>query len=210
MSIKINSALFDLYIPANIKNRNDFNVLTKAKILMALYFSTVIIVAFMLIFLLLVIPTSNANWIHGLSASLLALVLLSFQILVFYKSENIYTSAIIFSMMFFTLSFCAVIVTGGWHSPVLLLFFCSPVVSFLVGGRSEGLYIAALVFICGTALMIAYQMDFTQFQIIAEENMEKIRFGIWIASISLIVACLTTYDFLLEHASKSKIRDRNQ
>jgi len=206
--MKVAVELFDRYIPAHLKKRSDFYVLAKAKVLMGLYFATLSIVCFMFLFLMLVIAPSNANWIHGLSASVLALILLSFQILVFYRSDNISTSALIFSMMFFTLSFCAVILTGGWHSPIVLLFFCLPVVSFLVGGRSEGLYISALVFVCGTGLMIAYHMDFTLFQIIAEENIEKIRFGIWIASIGLIVACLTTYDFLLEHASKSRIQDR--
>jgi hypothetical protein len=204
MATRINAALFDRYIPIQLKNRNDFHVIAKAKILMGLYLATLTMICFMFLFLILLIHPSNPNWLHAISATFVALVFLSLEVLIFYKSENIATSGLIFSMMFFTLTFTTVVITGGWQSPIMLLFFCSPVISFLVGGRSEGLYIATLVFICGTLLMVAEQMDFSLFQILTADNIEKIRFGIWMTSISIIVSCLTTYDFLLEEVARSK------
>ena len=64
-------------------------------------------------------------------------VILGLQLLMFYKVSNVGVSAIIFSMTIFASTLCAVILTGGWTSPVKQLFICAPVISFLIGGRQE-------------------------------------------------------------------------
>jgi len=200
--------LYDHYIPRKLNTHNDFQSLIRARILLGLYTAAMMIILIVLVSLLILIPKSNPNWVHGIAASTLAFVLLLLEVFIFYKASNINISSAIYSMSFFSLTFLGLILTGGWHSPLLLLFFCSPAVSFLVGGRHEGLYVTALVFFTGTCLMLAYQLDFTLFQILAKENIEYIRFAIWIASTSLMVSCLTTYDFLLENSLRHKLRNK--
>lgn len=202
------SRWLDIWTPEKLKSQNDPFLIIRAKILLALYLSTLVTIVMMIIFLLLVIPTSNANWMHGVFSSSLAFILLALQIFIFYRVASIAISCMIFSMTFFSLTLLAVIMTGGWLSPLMMLFFCSPVISFLVGGRTEGLYIIGLVFFSGAILMIAHTINFTLFQIVADENIEVVRFSIWIASSGLLVSCLTTYDFLLESSMKNQNKEK--
>jgi hypothetical protein len=135
-------------------------------------------------------------------AAVITIALLGVQIVVFYKIKSTMLSAVIFSMIFFVASLGGVVVSGGWNSPVLILFFCSPAVSFLVDGREEGMYAGLRVCLCGAFLMLANKMGFLDFQVIEQKSIETVRLAIWVSSVIFLVSCLTVYDLLLESSSE--------
>ena len=195
-------SFFNRTIPEPLRHSSDPKKVIRAKVLVGLYASNfVATTVFFLVFLGAMLLTDNSTT-QGLIGSGIAFMTLIFQAVVFYTMCNVAVSAIIFSMIFFGFTLCAVIISGGWESPVLLIFFCSPVISFLVGGRSEGLYTAALTCICGIVFMYSHKMGFTVMQVVAEEHMEALRLAIWLVSIVVLVCCLTVYDLLLERHIK--------
>lgn len=198
------SERFDRYLPRKIHEQTDWVIITRARILLGLYATTLFFVATISLFLLIALPRDNPNWMHGVIGTSMAIILLGIQLLVYYLVANINLSSMIYSITFFTLSCLAVAVSGGWNSPVLLLFFCSPVVSFLVGGRQEGLYVTSLMFLCAFGLMMADSHGIEFMQIVSEDNMRAVRFSIWIASTATLVSCLTIYDLMFESALKHK------
>lgn len=126
------------------------------------------------------------------------LLMLGLQILMFHKLGNVGASAIIFSMFFFGGTLGAMILTGGWASPVRELFFCTPIISFLIGGRHEGIYMAFIVLISGLILLLAQHMQFQPINLTANEDIELIAGIVWVISLVILVICLTVYETLLK------------
>jgi len=177
----------------------------RARILVGLFFSCMIIVgASLLLFLLLQILTDR-NFTMAIIILFTAGAVLALQTFMFYKLANIGASAIIFSMTFFGATLAVMIATGGWNSPTRLLFFCSPMISFLVDGRREGLYIAALVLIAGLIMFIAQKIGWQFFQVIDGRNGDIVEIIIWVISINIMVTCLAVYDAILHDFSRHVI-----
>ena len=103
----------------------------------------------------------------------------------------------VFSMTAFCSILAATVLTGGWDSPVRLLFLCCPVMSFLVGGKQEGIYVGALTMLCGLGLFYLNRIGWELFHIHRPENIEAIEFSIWIISMTLLISCVVVYDELL-------------
>ncbi len=198
------SAFVDRFVPGSIKESPNPHIRVRARVLAGLYISCFVIGFAMLALFGTLTLITDRNVTNGLIASVVVTFIIMMQLYLFYKAANVPISAIIFSMTFFGSTFGAVIVSGGWHSPVLLLFFCSPVVSFLVGGRGEGFYMTCLMLVCGVSLMISHHLNFQALQIIQEENMEIARLFIWIISVNLLASCLAVYDTLLESYNRHR------
>ncbi|MCB1614762.1 MAG: hypothetical protein KDI30_01995, partial [Pseudomonadales bacterium] len=167
-------------------------------ILVGLYVSNIICsVLFALAFLIakFVFDTNPVQAIFGV---MVAMIVLTLEILIFYKAANVSISGMLFSMVFFIFTFITTILSGGWTSPIMMIFFVTPAVSFLVGGRQEGFYTAALVLFTGTGFKVADQMGIQVFQIVPESDIELVRITIWVISLVVLVSCLTVYDALLE------------
>lgn len=126
------------------------------------------------------------------------LLMLGLQVLMFHKLGNVGASAIIFSMFFFGGTLGAMILTGGWASPVRELFFCTPIISFLIGGRHEGIYMAFIVLVSGLILLLAQHMQFQPINLTANEDIELIAGIVWVISLVILVICLTVYETLLK------------
>lgn len=169
---------------------------------MGLYFaSAVIVVVTMLTFCLIHILTGH-NLLVAITFLAIAMAILLAQIAMFYSLANIGASAIFFSMTFFGGSLAVVIITGGWTSPARMLFFCSPAISFLVGGRQEGFYMGTITLLSGFALMATNMTGFQALQIIRPENLLIAEACLWIISLCVLISCLGVYDAFLESYSK--------
>jgi len=138
----------------------------------------------------------------------IAIVVLALQVFAFYRVASISASAVIFSMTFFGTTLAVMIVTGGWNSPVRLLFFCAPMISFLVDGRREGFYITGLVMFSGLLVFVAQKTGWQFFQVIDGTNGEIVSVIIWIIGVNIMVACLAVYDAILNDLSSRLNRAR--
>jgi hypothetical protein len=173
----------------------------RARILVGLFFSSMlIIVATLFLFLILHLFTDR-NFTMAIIILSAAAILLLIQTFMFYRLANIAASAIIFSMTFFGTTLIVMIATGGWHSPTRLLFFCAPMISFLVDGRREGFYITGLVLICGLIVFAAEHAGWQFFQVIDGRNGDIVEVTMWIIGINIMVTCLSVYDAILHDLS---------
>lgn len=193
------------WLPANLDQRlgNKSELKIRARILTGLYLASGI----MLILSGLLFGTLHLLTDHDFSVAIICLLfaalLLWAEMGMFYRLGNIGASAIFFSMTFFGATLGMTIVTGGWESPVRQLFFCAPMISFLIGGRHEGLYISVLTLIIGLVMVMADYVGFQIFQVIKPENMVIANAALWVISINLLISCLAVYDAILESYSKS-------
>lgn len=192
------------WLPANLDqrlgNRNESKI--RARILTGLYLASGI----MLIFSGLLFGALHLLTDHDFSIAiiciLIAALLLWAEMGMFYRLGNVGASAIFFSMTFFGATLGMTIVTGGWDSPVRQLFFCAPMISFLIGGRHEGLYISVLTLVIGLVMVMADYAEFQIFQVIKPENIVIADAVLWVISINLLISCLAVYDVILENYSK--------
>lgn len=192
------------WLPDNMDQRtgNKSEMKIRARILVGLYLASgVMLVVSGLLFGALHLLT-NHDFSIAIICILTAIVLLWAEMGMFYRLGNIGASAIFFSMTFFGATLGAMILTGGWASPVRQLFFCAPMVSFLVGGRHEGLYISALTVVIGLVMLLADHAEFQIFQLIKSENFFIADAVLWVISVNLLISCLAVYDAILENYSK--------
>jgi hypothetical protein len=127
-----------------------------------------------------------------------SLVLVSLNYLYFYKSAKLDAAGIFYSLSFFSVCVISIVLTGGYASPVKQMLICCPVISFLISGRHEGFYNAALVFVVGVVLLILDQINFPLLQIMSADVLPYISGIVWLGAIVLIVLCLYIYDLLLD------------
>jgi len=204
MYYKSLSRWLDGLLPDAVLERPDSTLEMKirARILLGLFLSNFsVCVALFIIFSLATLLTDK-SFIGAITVISAIFVVLIMQAWMFRTVGNVSVSAIMFSMTFFAVTLIPVIATGGWHSPIKLLFFCAPVISFLVGGRQEGIYMATLVMCCGLALMLTSALDFQLFQMLPVENIQFMTAAIWVVSIVMLVSCLLVYDVILEDLSR--------
>jgi len=204
MYYKSLSRWLDRLLPEAVLERPDSTLEMKirARILLGLFLSNFCVcIALALVFILATLFTDK-SFIGAITVISAIFVVLIMQAWMFRTVGNVSVSAIMFSMTFFAVTLIPVIATGGWHSPIKLLFFCAPVISFLVGGRQEGVYMASLVLFCGLALMVASAFEFQLFQMLPVENVQFMTAVIWVISIVMLVSCLLVYDVILEDLSK--------
>ena len=92
----------------------------------------------------------------------------------------------------------SVVITGGYDSPVKQILIVCPVLSFLISGRQEGIYNAALIYVVGLVLLLFHVFDFSLIQLMPEATMPYLSGLIWLVTIVMVVVCLFIYDLLLE------------
>lgn len=193
------------WLPANLDQRlgNKSESKIRARILTGLYLASVIMLTLSgLLFGALHLLTDH-DFSIAIICILIAALLLWAEMGMFYRLGNIGASAIFFSMTFFGTTLGMTIVTGGWDSPVRQLFFCAPMISFLIGGRHEGLYISILTLVIGLVMVMADYAEFQIFQVIKPENIAIANAVLWVISINLLISCLAVYDAILESYSKT-------
>lgn len=198
------SKFLNRWQPANLDEQlvGKSELKIRAKILTGLYLAVSITIILSGLFFTVLHLFGNYDFSIAITFLAGSGILLLVQMALFYYLGNIGASAIFFSMTFFGSTLGTLIFTGGWASPVRQLFFCAPMISFLVGGHNEGFYMTVLTLLIGLVMMAAHYMDFQIFQIIKPENLMIVDAVIWVASISLLVACLAVYDAILESYSK--------
>jgi len=194
----------DRWLPTDMEQRrgNKIENRIRARVLVGLFLSSGLIVGGCLLFFLLLHFFTDRSFSAALIILSAVAVVLALQTFMFYRAGNVSASAIIFSMTFFAITLGVTIITGGWSSPTRLLFFCTPMISFLVDGRREGFYITGLVLVAGLIMFIAQKFGWQVFQVMEGRNRNIVEVIIWIISLNIMVTCLAVYDAILQDFSQ--------
>lgn len=180
------------------------DLLTRARVQTAMLLISLSIVGLLFFVFLVLQLSATSDFTSALIALGPATFLLVLQCLFFYSSGRVEISGIIFSASFFLCVLLAVIFTGGWSSPVMQLFFCAPIISFLLAGRQEGFYTSALVVIGGFGLMWIDQTGFEFKQIMKPENRYYADAAVWFITSFLLISSLAIYDMMLEELGRKR------
>ncbi|MCB1615821.1 MAG: hypothetical protein KDI30_07385 [Pseudomonadales bacterium] len=199
----------DRFLPEKLAAENvAIDMLTRARVQTAMLLISLGIVGVLFFVFLFLQLAGISDFVGALLALGPAMFLLVTQCLFFYSVARIEISGIVFSATFFLCALLAVIFTGGWVSPVMQLFFCAPIISFLLAGRQEGFYTSALVVIGGFGLMWVDQTGFEFKQVMRPENHYYAEAAIWVITSFLLISSLAIYDMMLEELGR-KQRRRN-
>ena len=212
MGFSFLSRKLDHWLPDRFEDNTLYTAETKirARVLVGLYFASLFLLGTSMLTFLGLHLFSDRNFSIALLCVVFMMGLIALQVVMFYRLANLGASAIIYSITFFGSTLALLILTGGWDSPVKPLYFCSPMISFLVGGRHEGLYTSVLVLITGLVMLAAYKMNFQVFQIIRPENVDIAGAVVWVISINVMISSLLVYDSIMEAYCQSGAADQHR
>jgi len=201
----------DPYLPPSFRESTNLSLeeLIRARVLVSIMLSAMISVVFSMIVMGISDKASGSDFSNPLMMAAISGVVIVFDYVFFYKSGRLDASAILFSFSLFLATVVSIILTGGFDSPVRIMLICIPVIAFLVGGRQEGMYNAALSYVVGIVLLLLRVYDFPMMQVLPDSVLPYLSGIIWLLAILVIVVCLYVYDVLLEE-TRDTIADISQ
>lgn len=190
----------DPYLPAAIRNNSTLTLedLIRSRVLVSLVMGAAILITISLITLLISWYFTREDFTIPLVLAIFCIVLIGLNYVYFYKTGRLDSAGELFSLTVFLLAVVSVVLTGGFDSPTLPSLACIPVIAFLVGGRQEGIYNAALAFSFVIVLLVLHSYEFPMMQLLPEQVRLYLSGIIWFVTFSVIIICLYVYDVLLE------------
>lgn len=131
-------------------------------------------------------------------ASLVILGFLIAQTWLFYRFNNYWMSSLAFTNFYFLLAAVMIILSGGYNSVGKPFLLTCPLVSFLVGGRQEGIQNSIALAVFCAALAGLHLMDFQLPNIFRAEEAFLIFSVNWIVSLVVICTTLVAYELELQ------------
>ena len=190
----------DPYLPPSIRESSVLSLeeLIRARVLICCLATSAFFTLFagVLCTIFHLVTTHDFSW--PIIIAFVAFCVVCFDGLFFYKTGKLDAAAILYSLSFFLMCVISVVITGGYDSPVKQILIVCPVLSFLISGRQEGIYNAALIYVVGLVLLLFHVFDFSLIQLMPEATMPYLSGLIWLITIVMVVVCLFIYDLLLE------------
>ncbi len=200
----------DGWIPDNFREHSNYQQIMKARIILSLMLFFSSSVALLGTVSLCVSLLGIANLYDAFFITLpIAMVWLSGAIY-FRRTGNFTVTGNIFAFIMFSSSAGAIMPTGGWDSPVLIMFMTVPVGIFLVVGKKSGVFWSILTAICyfGFFLTEVYQIK-SPF-LLHMDDMRIVTTGVWCFSWFIILGCLLVYDRIVNSLNVSLAEERNR
>jgi len=199
----------DAWLPPGIRGNASISLegLIRSRVLACILVCSIALTAFSFCTFGFLYLLTGHDFFKPLVFCFASLVLVCLNYLYFYKSSMLDSSGIFYSLSFVSVCVISIVLTGGYNSPVRQILICCPVVSFLISGRHEGFYNAALVFVVGVVLLTLDQIDFKLLQIMPDDVLPYISGLVWLGTIVLIVLCLYIYDLLLDQKRSVRAKE---
>lgn len=136
----------------------------------------------------------NQHLLKNDLVSLAIAILFGAQAAFYYRFGNQWISGAVFSNVYFILLAIIMLMSGGIASPMKAIMLTCPVMSFLIGGRQEGLLssLITILFMLGLAALGA--IDFELPNLFSAESQQMIFAVNWIGTIIIIAVCCAAYD----------------
>lgn len=130
-------------------------------------------------------------------AMLFILFLMFVQHMYFYSYGRLEITANAYSLQAFISYVTAIFYTGGWHSPVMPLLVCSPLIAFMTGGYRAGIATTVAVFVA-VVMFFNERFNVKIISIIAPvENTETVGLAIWLMVLSVLAFFLMVTNTLI-------------
>lgn len=203
----------DPFLPPRIRDDSNLKLdgLIRSRVLTVLLLSGIVVTIMSIVTMGVAQIINPEDFITPISLGTLSLVLVSLNYLFFYKTGQLDASAMMFSLTFLVVDILCIIITGGFESPVMPMLLAMPVTAFLIGGRQEGLYYAAISWIAATILLVFYAYEFPMMNLLTEDVQAYMSGIVWFVAITIMVVCLYVYDLLLEDMRTTAARvDRGE
>lgn len=199
----------DAWLPPGIKANTAISLegLIRSRVLACILVCSIALTAFSFFTFGLLYLITDHDFFKPIIFCFASLILVCLNYLYFYKSAMLDSSGIFYSLSFVSVCVISIVLTGGYDSPVRQILICCPVVSFLISGRHEGFYNAALVFVVGVVLLTLDQINFQLLQIMSPDVLPYISGIVWLGTIVLIVLCLYIYDLLLDQKRSVRAKE---
>lgn len=181
--------ILDSFLPLMSMENASRHAMVRARVLVLVMITSVVLPLVALGALLFLHVTTGQDYLTGLSITLAELVVIVVLNMLFRASGSLWITAAGFTAFYYLAMTTAVFFTGGWESPVSLMLFMSPIITYLVSGSRNALYAVVTVFMTGMVFLYFYVTGIDCPQIMREENRAYVRGVIWLLS-SLIMALL--------------------
>lgn len=183
-----------LPMPSEEYTRKSAFTRTHARVLVAVMFFSVLLPLVALLALLLLYVVSGRDYHTGLGVTLAVLVGAVVLNMLLRALGSLLVAAIGYVVFYYLAVTAGVFLTGGWDSPVTLMLFTSPIITYLVCGHRYAMLSLFVVFMTGMLFLYMKVAGIECPQIMRAENLPYVRGVIWLLS-SLVLALL----FAVQH-----------
>jgi len=128
------------------------------------------------------------------AVSLAVSIILALQTWCFYRFANVRFSAMFLSTSYFLIVLVIVFFSGGYDSPSKVLLISSPIISFRISGKEQGITNTLFVAIIGLVLIYAKYNDFVLDNFFPGPGDFFTTSVSWIVTLTVITTCLSAYD----------------
>ena len=137
---------------------------------------------------------NNKQLLPNILTSVIILGILLVQLISFYVVSNVRISAVCLTISYFFMVAGLVLLSGGFDSPSLVLLMSSPIISFRIGGRDEGIMNTIFVGLFGLMMLYAKYSGFPMENMLNSLKPIYATGIAWVVSLTVISTCLATYD----------------
>jgi hypothetical protein len=170
---------------------------SRARALVVVLGMSIVIPFISLLALLILHLLTSRDFTMGMGLSLAAAVVVVIQHMLFQSTGKLFVTAVAYTATYYLGVLSAVFFTGGIESPVMLLLFCSPVITYMVSGYRYAIYAVVVGFF--SAVMFVY-MDLNGIQspqMIQAANRPYIHGLVWLMASLLLFLLLVVQRGLL-------------
>lgn len=129
---------------------------------------------------------------------LVLLFLLLLQTWLFYRFQNDWVSGIAFTNFYFLMAVILVLLSGGYSSHGKAFLLSCPIISFLIGGRQEGIQNTIFLILVCWAMAALHVLDFSTPNIFVEQS-PLLMFSVnWLVTVLVITIVLVVYETELQ------------
>jgi hypothetical protein len=132
------------------------------------------------------------------AVSLAITVFFGLQAWFFYQFNHQWLSGFVFSNSFFLMVAVLLIISGGYASPMKAVLLTCPIISFLIGGRQEGLQNTIITVLFILALATLSSIQFVLPDLFREMDSRLVFVVNWVTTEFVIVVCIMVYETELQ------------
>jgi len=127
------------------------------------------------------------------------------QTLLFYRFKNYWISGLAFTNCYFIVVIVVLIINGGYDSPGITILLSTPMISFFIGSRQEGIQHACIAIVYYWILVSLKLIDFNLPDIFDRHDHHMIFMMNWLFTLVVIALTLVVYEAELGNGESRRI-----
>ncbi|HQQ62043.1 MAG TPA: hypothetical protein PLF22_00565 [Pseudomonadales bacterium] len=191
--------LLDHMIPQTIwRTTPTQQMIVRARTLTAVLIFSMAIPSLALMAVIALQVVTDKSFYAAIASLVASIAVVTMQHIRFQSSANLQMTARLFSFTFFLALTIATFLTGGWHSPVVLLLFCTPIIVHLISDSREAVWAVLGTFLTGVIFLELDVMDVALPHIMHEENRAYVQGIVWLVAFLIQLLLFGTQAWALE------------